>query len=179
LEKLKPVKNDIQTILWCGPAAISAVTGEKVSTIVAEMKRLSGRNRIKGVSKGLMQRTMTMLGWEASTIQKFDSEKINTPEERVGYGILISAGVTTKYVPWKKRPTLARYLREHRADFQEHACIVELTGHWVAVFGRRFCDNFTKEPVFLRSSPHRRARVQSVMQIKKVGSPDWKPTRSV
>jgi hypothetical protein len=177
LEKLKPVKNDIQTILWCGPAAISAVTGEKVSTVVQWMKQLSGKRSIKGVSKGLMQRTMTMLGWEASTIQKFDSERINGGTERIGSSIVVVSGFSTKYVPWKKRPTLARYLREHRADFQEHACIVELTGHWVAVYGRRFCDNHTKEPVFLRSSPHRRARVQSVLQIKKVGGPDWKPTR--
>src|SRR5271157_111257 len=175
MEKLKSVKNDIPTILWCGPAAISAVTGEKVSVIVATMKRLSGRRCIKGVSTGLMMRTLTLLGWEAVTLHKFDSEKIHTPEERVGYGIMISAGMTTKYVPWKKRPTLARYTRQNRADFQEHACIVETTQHYVAVFGRRFCDNYTKEPVFLKQSPHRRARVQKVLQIKKVGGPNWKP----
>ncbi len=175
MEKLKPVKNDIDTILWCGPAAISAVTGEKVSTIVDLMKQLSGRRCIKGVGTGLMQRTLAKLGWEATTIHKFDAEKVNTPAEQIGYGMFVSAGFTTNYIPWKKRPTLARYCRQHRADFQEHACIVETTGHYVAVFGRRFCDNHTKEPVFLKQSPHRRARVSKVLQIKKIGGPNWKP----
>ncbi len=175
MDKLQPVKNDIKTILWCGPAAISAVTGEPVSKIMTLMKQLSGRNRIKGVGTGLLQRTMTMLGWEAATIQKFDAERINGGTVRIGLDIVL----TTKYVPTKKRPTLARYCREHRADFAEHACIVELSTHWVAVYGRRFIDNHTKEPVFLRKSPNRRARVQRVLQVKKVGGPNWAPKRSV
>src|SRR5271170_4688566 len=176
MEKLKPVKNDIQTMLWCGPAAISAVTGEPVSKIVATMKQLSGKRCIKGVSTGLLQRTLTMLGWEAVTLWRFDAERVNGTTERISASITVTGGFTTKFVPWKKRPTLARYCRQHREDFQEHACIVETTGHYVAVYGRRFCDNFTKEPVFLRKSPHRRARVQRVLQIKKVGGPNWAPT---
>jgi hypothetical protein len=177
MDKLQPVKNDIKTILWCGPAAISAVTGEPVSAIVAIMKHLSGKSRIKGVTTGLLQRTMTMLGWEAATIQRFDSEKISGHVEIIG-DITVQHGYATKYVPTKKRPTLARYCREHRVDFAEHACIIELSTHWVAVYGRRFIDNHTKEPVFLRKSPHRRARVQRVLQIKKVGGPTWAPKRS-
>lgn len=183
MDKLQPVKNDISTILWCGPAAISAVTGEPVSKIVAMAKQLSGKRCIKGISTGLLQRTMTMLGWEASTIHRFDRRKESSghavvTQLRSGSTITVIPGAFDKYVEVKDRPTLARYLREHREDFQEHACIVETTGHYVAVYGRRFCDNFTKEPVFLRKSPHRRARVQRVLQIKKVGGPNWAPKRS-
>lgn len=181
MDKLQPVKNDIQTILWCGPAAISAVTGEPVSKIMAMAKHLSGKRCIKGISTGLLQRTMTMLGWEATTIHRFDRKKVTdglavTTRLRSGSVITVIPGAFDKYVDVKDRPTLARYCRQHAADFQEHACIVETTGHYVAVFGRRFCDNHTKEPVFLRKSPHRRARVQRVLQIKKVGGPDWAPT---
>src|SRR5271166_1538673 len=104
MEKLKPVKNDITTMLWCGPAAIGAVTGEKVSTIVATMKRLSGKRYIKGVSTGLMQRTLTMLGWEAVTLYRYDQAKVETTGERIGHGMFVSKGFTTEFVPWKKRP---------------------------------------------------------------------------
>jgi hypothetical protein len=180
VEKLKPIKNDIQTILWCGPAAISAVTGEPVSKIVAMMKHLSGKRCVKGVSTGLMQRTLTMLGWEATTIHRFDRTKVPYGQAAPirladGSRMTVITGGEHNYVEAKNRPTLARYCRQHREDFQEHACIIETTGHYVAIFGRRFCDNHTKEPVFLRKSPHRRARVQRVLQIKKVGGPDWKP----
>jgi len=177
-EKLRPVKNDIQTILWCGPAVISAVTGEPVSGIVSIAKQLSGGNRIKGVSTGLLQRTLAMLGWEAIMIRKFDFQEAPVQTERLSSSITITTGGVQEWVETKKRPTLAAYTRKYRADFQEHACIIELSTHWVAVYGRRFVDNHTKEPVFLRKSPHRRARVQRVLQIRKLGGPDWKPRRS-
>jgi len=179
MEKLRAVKNDVTTKLWCGPAAISAVTGEPVSKIMDLMRSLSQRKTIKSVSYGLLQRTLAMLGWEAATIHRFNYRRVEPKTERLSASITVTSGIGQEWVEPKQRPTLARYCREHREDFQEHACIVGITGHYVAVYGRRFCDNHTNEPVFLRKSPHRRTRVEQVFQIRKIGGPNWAPKRSV
>jgi len=176
MEKLRAVKNDVTTKLWCGPAAISAVTGEPVSKIMGILRDLSGRRTIKGVGYRLLQRTLAQLGWEAVTIHRFDRRRTEPKVERISASITVTSGAGVEFVEPKKRPTLARYCREHRADFQEHACIIGVTGHYVAVYGRRFCDNHTNEPVFLRKSPHRRTRVEQVFQIRKIGGPNWAPT---
>jgi hypothetical protein len=76
MEKLRAVKNDVTTKLWCGPAAISAVTGEPVSKIMGIMRDLSGRRTIKGVGYGLLQRTLAQLGWEAATIHRFNYRRV-------------------------------------------------------------------------------------------------------
>jgi hypothetical protein len=140
------------------------------------MRDLSGCKTIKGVPYGLLQRTLAMLGWEARTIQKFDYQRVEGGEERISASIVIKGGFTTQFIPSKDRPTLARYCRQFREDFQEHACIIGVTGHYVAVYGRRFCDSHTEEPVFLRKSPHRRTRVERVFQIRKIGGPNWAPS---
>jgi hypothetical protein len=175
MEKLRTVKNDVTTTLWCGPAAISAVTGESVSKIMNIMRQLSGRQTIKSVPYWLLQRTLATLGWEAVTLHKFDRRKVEPKVERLSASITVTSGIGSEWVEAKQRPTLARYCREHRQDFQEHACIVGITGHYVAVYGRRFCDSHTSEPVFLRKSPHRRTRVEQVFQIRKIGGPNWVP----
>jgi hypothetical protein len=48
----------------------------------------------------------------------------------------------------------------------EAAYVVIVTGHWVAVRGKWFCDTFTEGlPVRIKDAPRRRKRVLFVYQI--------------
>jgi hypothetical protein len=61
-------------------------------------------------------------------------------------------------------PTLATWERE-RTDI-EATYVVVVTGHWVAVRGKWFCDTFTRGvPVRIKDAPRRRKRVQFVCRI--------------
>ncbi len=61
---------------------------------------------------------------------------------------------------WAKgeRPTLARWLRERYPFQMDRIYLVNITGHFVVVRGRKFVDNKTMEPVFIRQAPGRRSR---------------------
>ena len=61
-------------------------------------------------------------------------------------------------------PTLATWERE-RTDM-EAAYVVIVTGHWVAVRGKWFCDTYTRGvPVKIKNAPHRRKRVRFVYRV--------------
>ena len=48
----------------------------------------------------------------------------------------------------------------------EAAYVVMVTGHWMAVRGKWFCDTFTHGvPVRIKDAPRRRKRVQCVYRI--------------
>jgi hypothetical protein len=63
-------------------------------------------------------------------------------------------------------PTLARWERA-RTDWEfDQALLVIVTGHWVAVRGRWFCDTWTDgRPVRLSDAPWRRKRVRFVYSV--------------
>lgn len=164
---LKPVKQDIGTQLWCGPAALSATTGEKVSTITDTFLRVRPGNKhrsdIKSVTNWQMRQVAKILGFEMTQIHAFERrhfsvEEMTEKHPRYGFGM-------TKWRDDTSVPTLAAYLRKHRADFQTQAVIIEVNGHYLAAFGRRACDNNSVVPVFLTKIQMRRSRVRSVWQI--------------
>jgi hypothetical protein len=166
MDKLLPVKNDIKSTLWCGPAALSATTGVPVSKIIEVAKQLSGREQISGMSNWLMERVADALGYRLYTIHTYYKEYIHQSRKIGQYTVY-------GYYTSDSKPTLAQYARKHQKEFAEHAVIVNVTGHYVALYGRRFCDSHTKVPVFLSKSPRRRSRVSRVWQVHQ------KPTTSI
>jgi hypothetical protein len=63
-------------------------------------------------------------------------------------------------------PTLARWERARTNWEFEHALLVIVTGHWVAVRGRWFCDTWSDgKPVRLPDAPRRRKRVRVVYGV--------------
>jgi hypothetical protein len=151
MDKIVPVKHDIPTTLWCGPAVLSAVTGEpvsKITQILMELRHAKNPADIKGISNWQLEETARKLGYELKVVHNYFPQV---------------------WTELRTVPTLAKYARECRAYFQKNAVIVNVTGHYIALFGRRFVDNHTKKPVFLTKSPHRRARVQRAWQVTKLG----------
>lgn len=124
---------------YCGPWAIAAVTGESQDRIEGMVQCHRGtRKPVRGM-------------WRSEVIW-----------------VLRSLGVGTRSFeyPVCSRPTLARWLDESRESSRQY--IVNVTGHWLSVHGRRICDHHGLLPI--EQYPNRRKRVCCVIEVRPLAS---------
>lgn len=138
---------------YCGPFAICAITGKPYETSVKPAIN-DYRNRplhlgILGMTNGQVQGVLRQYGYW------LDREFLHTNKyDREDYD--------------GKVPTLAHWMRKRKGYQLKSLYLVEVTHHYVLVQGRKFIDNHTEKPVFIRQAPHRRARVRRVWEVKKM-----------
>jgi len=125
--------------LFCGPAAISAITGCLVSEAKTILREVSGRRAIRGVSNSNMRKALWRLGYRMASVEPRTT---------------------------KDKPTLASWLeaRQERG-LCERLCLVNTTGHYITVQGDRAVDNWMKLPTPVDEFNHRRARVRKAWEI--------------
>lgn len=173
--KLHEIKHDLKTVLWCGPAALSAVTGKPTSYVVQAIRQSVNpayRNKpVKGISNEILRRAGELLGCEM--VKHFDYAM----EHRNMFNAPRPLFQTVKWNP----PTLAKFCRDHKELLRHEILIINITGHFVTVSGRSFIDNHTGKPVPLSKAPFRRARVHVAwivrpgMKLDKVAPAPPKP----
>jgi hypothetical protein len=151
------ITHDIKTALWCGPAAISAVTGRPTSEIMALARHFTGKKTVKGLSVRALRQVLNALGYRT--------------DEIFSAGLEFCAGNPN----WK--PTLAKWTKENAKAFSKLPCVVLVSNHYVTVKGRQLVDTFTPgfEPVPLKKAPWRRARVAKVLRVEKTEGPVFVP----
>ncbi|MFM1815824.1 MAG: hypothetical protein RLZ98_2519 [Pseudomonadota bacterium] len=121
---------------WCGPTAVSAITGIDPAEVHRVIQHSRGGKAVMGTYPHELELALNHFGYRLVWVEDRSADP----------------------------PTLATWERE-RADM-EAAYIVMVTGHWVAVRGRWFCDTFTRgEPVPIKKAPRRRKRVQHVYKV--------------
>lgn len=141
---LKPVVNDTKGRTFCGPYSVCTITGKKVSAVkrvIADRREYYGRrNRsVMGTSFGDLDHALKHFGY------------------------------TAIYVPvYQKNLTLTQWCKKRTPDMMKHTFIIQLREHWIVVRGRKMNDTFSKEPVFLKEGPWRKAKVHAVYRIVKV-----------
>jgi len=135
---LHPVNHNLKTICWCGPAALSAVTGHSTAVIVAALKEMTGRRIIKAMYPMDLVRYLRHAGY--------------------------LAGITYEYGAGD-RPTLAAWIRDRKQRPWTERHIVMVTGHFVALSPRLFADNKNRTPIPHKQAPHRRSRVHQVITL--------------
>ena len=151
--KLHPIKHDLKTVLWCGPAALATISGQPTSVVREAIRQhVRERNGKPAVIKGL---NWTPLIAAARTL---------------GYELKFRS------IPGK-RPTLAQWLRQNREHYRDTPYIVNVTGHYVTVCGRSFIDNKTGKTVPLSQAPGRRCRVVAYFRVEKSAAPVALPSR--
>lgn len=137
---LYQINHDNKSKLWCGPAVIAAVTGYPTSTITTMLREESGRRKITGTTSGMMRAVLLRLGFEMDGIMSFRH----------------------------KRTTLAQFATEFRDHFAGTPHVVNVTGHWVVLAGKRFVDSRTKDPVWISDAPRRRAVVKFAWRVRRI-----------
>jgi hypothetical protein len=138
------VKHDLRGKLWCGPAAISAITGRGTRTV---------RDAVQ---------------WHRGNYRPVSSTKpseVLAALELLGYGFQEVWNCEKSYFG---KPTLVQFVRHWR---DELACglpiLCALTGHFVVLQGDLFVDSWTKTPVPFSDAPKqfRRRRVAYAWRI--------------
>lgn len=151
--RLHAVVNDTGTYdhVFCGPAAISSITGRKASRVIAEFKKLRGHNgKIGSTGPGECAEVIRRLGYPVA--------------QHLGYHAL-------RHRFGGKVPSLALFLRKRTPEERAMTFMVMLSHHWVAVRGNKFCDSFQREPVNIGKAHCRRAWVKGVLRV-------WKKPRA-
>ena len=171
MERLQAAKMDRPDLKhkWCGPTVICSLTGKKYSEVIAAFREIipgvATDDGVRGTTTWQMEKVLEKFGWKL--IRRDYFARTELPPSK--YGVADQYG-RYRFYDSSSRPTLANYAAKNRAKFQRHAMLVEVTGHWTSLFGRRGMDNHTPNyaPVPLRSLNFRRARVISTWSVVKM-----------
>lgn len=138
---LHPVTDGPRKNRFCGPAALSAITGQTTDETAAMLRRVTGKRSIMGTWASDLLRALQCFGFTAAVVIDFTEEPM--------------------------RPTLARWLKDTTADRTTGRVFLISAGHhWQVVSGRRFVDSKTRSIVSIRDPKvHRRARVRKVWEV--------------
>ena len=120
---------------YCGPGALSIITGHSTQCTAHTAREVSGRLMITGLAEIDIRDALFKYGYMSN-------------RERLEKGI-----------------TLARWLRERSPEQRKNLYLIRCGHHYVVVKGNKLCDNWTEDPVFIRKAPHRRKRMQSVYRV--------------
>lgn len=126
---------------YCGPAVLSALTGESTDRCAAVISAVSGRKEIKAVSKEHIKEALKRL-------------RFNVEEQSGGstlWGVLYRLheqdGMYVVFVP-------------------NHVVAVEVKDNQIYI-----CDNHTKTPLDIKQSARLTQKVHSVFKVVSIGSP--------
>lgn len=140
---------------WCGPAALSIITGLPADSMKPRINAMRDRApgaAVKGVRHIEMEWALAQLGFKV----------------QLSWSYLRATGWDASVAEARAaRPTLARWLAERQPKHMHNMLLVTVGNHYVVVKGRKLCDNFTVEPVFIRRAPHRRKRISFVYIIRR------------
>lgn len=129
--------------IYCGPTAVMAITGRPYTEVQPAMNRVRMRKEtaaIMGVAAADVLATLYQFGYWASLVPSTDD------------------------YPYRGK-TIAKVLRERTPEQVNQTWIIQTRDHFAVVKGRKFIDNHTKKPVWIRNAPHRRARVKQIYQL--------------
>lgn len=127
---------------YCGPAALSIVTGIDTAQAAALIRKTSNVRSVMGTHSYQMIRAFNALGYHLTS-----AAKVN-PNDR------------------KSNPTLAAWLKETASTRGDNVYLIAAGHHWQIVQGRRLCCSLTQQPVPLKHDKvKRRARVTGVWKI--------------
>lgn len=144
MELHKPRRRNGSDDMYCGPAALCAITGlpyEDVRECINVNVR--GRRENQGI------------------VRMYDYEVVKT---------LNHIGYDTKKLDYEfhKNPmTLNQYLKQRSQEEIDNVLLIFITGHFVTVKGDKFIDNHTTIPVNLAIAPNKRSKMKRVWIVRK------------
>lgn len=127
---------------FCGPAALSILTGIDTGQAAALLREVSGARAIMGTYSSHMIKALVKLGYSINSAYSF----------------------------WEK-PTLAAWLRDTRKDRGTGVYLVSAGHHWQVVQGRRYCCGIVGDVISIRDDRvKRRARVRAAYEVVRITS---------
>lgn len=128
--------------VYCGPAALMAVTGRSYEDVRARINQYRTRKPNTAVT-GM---------WTHEIVWCLDRWGVDCKKHYLA-------------VPKKRQPTLGQFLKNRSIDLIDKTIIIAMTEHFVTVKGHMLVDNNTHVPVYVWGGPHLKARVKKYIVI--------------
>lgn len=129
---------------YCGPAAISLLTGHHVSLCCHYMRQVTGKRAIRAASNGSMVATLIKMGKRVREVPIHDNRVCQT---------------------LRRKPTLVGLVRLLRDREPHQRFLIRTTTHFLVLRGRMVYDNLNPEGVFFGKYNRRRLRVSHVWEV--------------
>lgn len=139
---------DINGKPWCGPTAAAAITGLPISRIHKMIRRVRSEHERKMCGRILNGGSVLDVNGRRMSVRGTYPSEIITIMKRAGYPVIGR---------WRGPMALRAFL-EDRAHLGP--CIVEITGHFIAVSRGMLCDTYTKTPVPWQQYPKLRRQAR-------------------
>ena len=136
--KLNQLKVSGKHPKWCGPSALSIITGRTVNycaKLIADRKNHYGWRRGRGTSKQVKGTSNSEMR-DALDVMGFELIPVEIPRHRLNRQVL-GKGHTM--------PTLHRYMRERGGDQWKGLMLVNVTSHYVVVHKDTVSDNHQQD----------------------------------
>lgn len=123
---------------YCGPAALSCITGLTVSDILDTLLR-RGRH-VRGMKDYEMVQALHLAGFYPQPV------KTHATDERFVF-------------PARDNWTLAQFIWRNKSRNAQDVFLLSTPSHYLVLRGRKIFDNHHPEGIFIRDYPHRRSRI--------------------
>lgn len=125
--------------VWCGPSALSILTGRTYEDADAALRRIMAREEITYSHDIALMLALGEFGYKAASVALGDR--------------------------YQSAPTLRRYLDERPGAERAVPLMVFVTGHVLCAHMGWLCDNQSRRPVQLEAFPGHRRRVRVVAMV--------------
>lgn len=138
--------------IYCGPTAMAAITG----ALPVDVEQHLVAHRAK---HGTPRRTQL----RGALVRFMFSTEVEPLAEALGYRAVQESALSKRTL---RQQTFAQWCRRRTAEERQHAYLVLVTNHFVAVRGDWFADTGARTPIPLHTAKHKRTRVQRVWRIE-------------
>lgn len=156
------VKRGASSNTFCGPAALSLLTGRHVDKCVQEVHFY--RRRLRG--HALLCEDLDCCNSVRYSVSSMDKSEITRVLVRMGY--TINTAFHWELDKPKRKPTLVafkRWLKRQPCWSPKKKYLVLVTGHYVVVKGIKLFDNANPDGVFFGKYNGRRRRVSQAWEV--------------
>lgn len=156
------VPQDFHSTRWCGPTALSVLTGRRYQSTYQDLQRLRNRKKIGKVSLRSAEPVKGV--WQHETLDML---------EVYGYDADTSPEECQHKMEWQI--SFAKWLREtyHIRD-RKAWYLICLNGHYCVIKGNKVFDQHTPaNGTTLKKYSMRRTKVVNVYKVSRFGPMDW------
>jgi hypothetical protein len=130
---------------YCGPAALSIITGMDTASAAERLRAITGRHAIRGI-------------YTHELVSALDKEGYRVLRYRVQPEGVHTLARWLRLSRWRRRPDVYYLLVVAR--------------HFIVLKGRKLADNHNPTGVFLRQYRHRRVRVRGAWVVSRLKKAD-------
>jgi len=146
--RLKPIRNPEKMRTWCGPAALSILTGNRVEYCAKKVAKLRNKGRRKA-------------WWSAKRVQGVGTFEMRYVLDHMGYELIALHAHTCK------GKTLQGWINTYSSKHHRAICLVNLTSHYVITHLGQVNDNRSKRQCPVKEHHSRRCFIDNVWIVKK------------